>query len=77
MSIKPPDTHAMEDQTAHLELALIEQFIRTRGIDPARLHDLPDDERERLQRDAAAHAALKLAEMASRAHYVHELHGDH
>ncbi len=77
MSIKPPDTHAMEDQTAHLELALIEQFIRARGIDPANLHDLPTDERERLQKDAAAHAALKLAEMESRAHYVHELHGGH
>jgi hypothetical protein len=77
MSTKPPDTHAMEDQTAHLELALIEQFIRARGIDPASLHDLPDDERERLQKDAAAHAALKLAEMESRAHYVHELHGHH
>ncbi len=76
MSSKLPDTHAMEDQTAHLELALIEQFIRARGIDPAHLHDLPDDERERLQKDAAAHAALQLAEMESRAHYVHELHGD-
>jgi hypothetical protein len=77
MSIKPPGTQSMEDQTAHLELALIEQFIRARGIDPASLHDMPDDERARLQRDASAYAALKLAEMESRAHYVHELHRHH
>jgi hypothetical protein len=77
MTTKDPDTRAMEDQSAHLELALIEQFIRARGHDPARLHDLPADERERLQKDAATYAAGKLAEVESRAHFVHELHGDH
>ena len=77
MSTKDPDVPPLEDRTAHLELALIEQFIRARGIDPASLHDLPTDERERLQRDAEAYAALKLAEMESRAHYVHDLHGNH
>ena len=75
--LKDSDIPPMEDQTAHLELALIEQFIRARGFDPARLHDLPDAERAALQRAAAAHAAVKLAEMESRAHFVHELHGDH
>ena len=74
MRDKNPDLPAMEGQTAHLELALIEQFIRARGFDPARLHELPDDERHQLQKDATAHAALKLAEMESRAHYVHDIH---
>ena len=77
MTIKDPDAPKMEDLTAHLELALIEQFIRSRGIDPAKLHELPDGERAQLQKEAAAHTALKLAEMESRAHYVHEIHGDH
>ena len=54
-----------------------EQTTKVKPVDPARLHDLPDDEREALQKQAAAHAALKLAEMESRAHYVHELHADH
>ena len=76
MSIKDSDAPIREDQTAHLELALIEQFIRARGFDPARLHEMPDTDRAELQKEAAAHAALKLAEMESRAHYVHELHGD-
>src|SRR5260221_557736 len=63
--------------SATVELALIEQFIRGRGVDPAKLHELPHDERVQLQKEAAAHTALKLAEMESRAHYVHEIHGDH
>jgi hypothetical protein len=77
MTTKDPDARAMEDQSAHLESALIEQFILARGHDPARLHELPADERERLQKDAATYAAGKLAEVESRAHFVHELHGDH
>jgi len=36
MTRKDPDSEAMEMQTAHLELALIDQFIRSRGV------DLPD-----------------------------------
>ena len=75
--LKDSDIPPMEDQMAHLELALIEQFIRARGFDPAALGELPEAERAVLQRQAAAHAALKLAEMESRAQYVHELHGDH
>ena len=77
MSTKDTDVPPMQDQTAHLESALIEQFIRARGLDPAKLHDLPDAEREHVQREAAAYAAMKLAEMESRAHYVHEIHGGH
>jgi len=64
------------DPTAVLERALIEDFIRARGFDPARLRDLPEDQRVRLQCEASAHAAVRLAEMEARAHYVHELHGD-
>jgi len=71
-----PDTRAMEDQTAHLELALMEQFIRARGYDPAKLGELLADERERLQKEASAHAAGKLAEVESRAHFIRELHGE-
>lgn len=77
MPTNDPDARPMEDQMAHLELALIEQFIRARGHDPARLRELPADEREQLRKASVAHAAAKLAEVESRAHFVHELHGDH
>ena len=72
-----PDVHPLEDQTAHLEQAFIDEFIRLRGYDPARLRDLAVIERDDLLKHAVAYAAEKLAEVESRAHYVHELHGDH
>ena len=67
----------MEDRTAHLELALIDEFIRQSGHDPDKLRDLPESERNALLKQAARHAANRLAEVEARAHYVHELHGDH
>jgi hypothetical protein len=76
MADRSGDIRPIEDPTAHLERALIEQFIRTRGYDPARLKDLKEDERRKLLRDASAYAAAKLAEVESRAHYVDELHGE-
>jgi hypothetical protein len=77
MTRRDPDTPIREDQTAHLEVALIEQFIRSAGHDPAKLHDLPEAERAELLKQAAAHAAGKLAEVESRAHLLGEFHSDH
>jgi hypothetical protein len=76
MNDQNADVRPREDPTAQLEQALIEEFIRQRGYDPAALHELPHGEREDLLKHAAAHASAKLAEMESRAHFVHELHGD-
>jgi hypothetical protein len=70
------DRPRLADLNADLERALIDEFIRTSGYDPARLDELPEDQRRRLQRQAAAHAAARLAEMEARAHYIHELHGE-
>jgi len=77
MTRRDPDTPVRADPTAHLETALIEQFIRAAGHDPAKLHDLPTAEREELQKQAAAHAAGRLAEVESRAHLLGEFHSDH
>ena len=71
-----PDVRPMEDHMAHLEQALIDDFIRMRGYDPAHVNELPAAERDLLLRHAAAHAATRLAEVEARAHYVHEIHGD-
>jgi hypothetical protein len=70
-----PDSH-IADPNAGLERAMIEEFIRRRGYDPARLEQLPEDVRMRVQAEASTHAAARLAEMEARAHYVHDLHGD-
>jgi hypothetical protein len=72
---KASDARAVEDQSAQLESMLIEQFIRARGYDPGQLGALPTDERQRLQSQATVYAACKLAEVESRAHFIHELHG--
>ncbi|HKB09640.1 MAG TPA: hypothetical protein VKD69_03260, partial [Vicinamibacterales bacterium] len=71
-----PDVRPMEDQMAHLEQALIEDFIRQRGHNPERINELPSDERDALLRQATIYAAAKLAEVEARAHYVHEIHGN-
>jgi len=69
------DRAPIEDPNADLERALINDFIRARGYDPTRLHELPEDQRRHLLREAAAHAAGRLTEMEARAHYIDELHG--
>lgn len=67
---------SMHDPTAQLEQALIEDYIRSKGHDPARLDALPAETLHDLKKEAAAYAAARLAEMEARAHYVHELHSD-
>ncbi len=76
MNRSDPDVHPIEDPIAHLEQALIDEFIRLRGHDPARLSGLAAGELDELLKHATAYASAKLAEVESRAHYVHELHGD-
>jgi hypothetical protein len=71
-----PDIRPIQDQMARLEQALIEEFIRRGGHDPAHLELLPQAEREELLKHATSYAASRLAEVESRAHYVHEIHGE-
>jgi hypothetical protein len=63
----------MEDPEAHLEQALIEEFLLGHGYDPHGLDRLPADEKKQLLEAASIYAAGKLAEIQSRAHYVHEM----
>jgi len=68
-------THAMEDPEGQLETALIEEFLRARGVDLAAVRALPDGEATRVLTEASVYAAAKLAEIEARAHFVHEIHG--
>lgn len=61
---------------APLETALIDEFLRTSGYDPAAVQGLPPAQRERLMTQASAYASGKLAEVEARAHFVQGLHGD-
>jgi hypothetical protein len=66
----PPRT----DQTAPLERALIDEFLERRGITAAMLHAMPAPEVHALLAAASAHASARLAEVESRAQYIHGLH---
>ena len=62
------------DAEGRLEQALIEEFLRARGLDSNALRALPADEVKRVLTDASVYAAAKLAEIEARAHFVHDIH---
>jgi diamine N-acetyltransferase len=69
------DTPRMEDRYAHLERALIDEFLRMNGFDSKSIVELPDEKRIAMLSQASEYAAVKLAEMEARAHYLHDIHG--
>jgi hypothetical protein len=69
-----PDTAPLEEPHAHLERRLIDEYLRGHGHDPDALRGRSDADAKRLLSAASQHAALKLTEVESRAHYVHDLH---
>ena len=75
MKQQEPDVRPMEDPEGPLETALIREFLRLRGLDADSLEALPEDEARRVLTDASVYAALKLAEIDSRAHFIHEING--
>ena len=74
MKQEQPSADAIEDPEGRLENALIDEFLRSRNLDLRALHALPGDELKRVMTEATAYASAKLAEIASRAHFVHEIH---
>jgi hypothetical protein len=66
---------ALEDPNAQLETALIDEFLRTRGLDRRKLRDLPEAQARQLRKEASAYATARLTELESRAHFVQEIHG--
>ena len=73
--VNDPDVRPLQDQTAILEQAFIDDFLRMRGHDATTLRSVPPAERNALLKQASTYAAAKLAEVESRAHYVHDIHG--
>ena len=76
MTPKELDARAMEDPEGRLENALIEEFLRARGLDSSALQALPDDEAKRVLTEASVYAGARLAEVEARAHFVHEIHSE-
>ena len=72
-----PDIPPLEEPLAELERRLIDEYVRNLGLEPEAVRNRSDDAARQILADAAQHAALKLTEVESRAHYVRELHEGH
>jgi len=68
------DLPPLDDQTARLEQAFLAEFFERCGVTADILHAMSDAEALSLRRQASAYASAKLAEVESRAHYVHDIH---
>ena len=69
-----PDVAPMEEPLAELERRLIDEYLRGLGHDPDAVRAKGDEASKKLLAQASTHAALKLTEVESRAHYVRDLH---
>ena len=73
----PADFPPIEDYEAKLERALEDEFLRQQGRSREELARLPEAERAVILSAASTYASGRLAEIGTRAHYVHELHREH
>lgn len=74
MSAERDDVSPLQAPLGQLERALIDEFVRARGYDPAHLANVPEEERETLLKEASAYASVKLAEVESKSRFVDEIH---
>jgi len=70
------NTEPIEDRSALLENALIEEYLKEKGYSHEDLKKLPADVVEKLMKEASQYASLKMEEVEARAHFVRELHDD-
>jgi hypothetical protein len=68
-----PDPLPLQSPLGQLERALIDEFVRQRGYDPAHLGAVPERERAELLKQASLHASARMAEVESRSHYLDEV----
>lgn len=69
------DMPQTQDKYAQLERAFIDEYLHRSGYDRQTVDALPQEKRAALLTQASEYAALKLAEVEARAHYIHEIHG--
>jgi hypothetical protein len=74
MANRDPDVSPLHDPLAQLERHLIDDYLLGLGYDPDALRQRRDAAARALMAAASQHAALRLTEVESRAHYIRELH---
>ena len=70
------NTEPIEDRSALLENALIEEYLKEKGYSHEDLKKLPAELVEKLMKEASQYASLKMEEVQARAHLIKELHDD-
>jgi hypothetical protein len=65
-----------EEPSAALERQLIRDYVESAGHDLGSLLARHDDEATKILTEASSYATSRLAEVESRAHYVHHLHSE-
>lgn len=77
MTTKPIEKpEPMEDRSALLEKALMDEYLHQKGYSLEALKLLPADLVEKLMTEASQYASLKMEEVKARAHFIEELHND-
>jgi hypothetical protein len=74
MANMDPDVPPLHEPLAQLERHLIYDYLLALGYDPETLRQRRDPAARALMAAASQHAALRLTEVESRAHYIRELH---
>jgi hypothetical protein len=75
MAADRSDSVPLEEPRARLELALIDEFLTALGYERNTLRFRTDPAARDLLKQATIYAASKLAEVESRARYLHDIHG--
>jgi hypothetical protein len=75
MTRQDTDTKRLQPPLGAIERALIDEFLRSRGLDQEAVGRLPEAPRHALLAEASTYASARLTEIESRSHFVHELHG--
>ena len=70
------DRPPIEEPLAALERLLISEYVTAAGLDLATLLARHDDQATKILTEASQHAAVRLAEVEARCHYLKKLHGE-
>lgn len=76
MSTTEIDRQPVEEPSAELERRLISEYVAATGHELESLLARHDYEAKKILTDASFYASSKLAEVESRSHYLHKLHGE-
>ena len=76
MTMHEIDRPPIEEPLAALERLLISEYVTAAGLDLATLLSRHDEQATKILTEASKHAAVKLAEVECRCHYLKKLHGE-